>query len=549
MKQVLPNPMYYLENFQLVLDWLWGRYRDLLIEEETNFIVTFSDLPQNAQALFVRMVMRKGELFRQGKLSYAEIGDVQLAITPLITAGWIEPDPMLSIEQAFEVLQKPEIIAAFSLTTPHKQLNKQDQLSYLRTLDTGIKPVSDWYPALQDTVIRVTNKALCDRLRLIFFGNWHQDWSEFVLSDLGIYRYENIDISLESRGFQTRRDIDDYIALQIHRDAFDQEEPIAQIIEAVMKLNIANDWINRRRDKFLFQLGQQAEKLKEWDLALTIYGQTPYPGVRQRKIRVLEKTGESAQALQLLNEALADPESEAELQQLNRSASRLNRKLGHQKPVPPIGPVVEIIELQLPYPTDSFYVEGVVKDHLNRDDAPVFYVENTLVNSLFGLLCWSAIFKPIPGAFFHPFHRGPVDLTSADFHQRRQDDFARCFMQLDTEEYISTIRLNFEIKQGIQSPFVFWSALDAELLDLALMCIPALHLKLWFKRILSDIKANRNGFPDLIQFWPQEKRYNMIEVKGPGDRLQDNQKRLIDYCTLHQMPISVCYLEWSEAVS
>ena len=54
--------------------------------------------------------------------------------------------------------------------------------------------------------------------------------------------------------------------------------------------------------------------------------------------------------------------------------------------------------------------------------------------------------------------------------------------------------------------------------QLALACIPAPHLKLWCERILADIQANRSGFPDLIQFWPDERRYHMIEVKGPGDR-------------------------------
>ena len=29
--------------------------------------------------------------------------------------------------------------------------------------------------------------------------------------------------------------------------------------------------------------------------------------------------------------------------------------------------------------------------------APVHYVENTLINGLFGLLCWPAIFAPLPG--------------------------------------------------------------------------------------------------------------------------------------------------------
>ncbi len=35
-------------------------------------------------------------------------------------------------------------------------------------------------------------------------------------------------------------------------------------------------------------------------------------------------------------------------------------------------------------------------------------------------------------------------------------------------------------------------------------------------------------------------RYRMVEVKGPGDRLQDNQRRFLEFCTLHKMPVSVC---------
>lgn len=546
MKPALEDPLYYLANFQLVLDWVRERYDEVLIDEERELISTFSELPQNARALFVRMVMRKGEFFRRSKLSYAEIGDVQTALMPLIKAGWVSLDPVLSIDELFDILQKPEIVSIFALKSPYKQLNKAEQLVYLRGLEAEAKRYSRWHPTSQDMVIHIKNKALCDRLRLIFFGNWHQDWSEFVLSDLGIYHYESVDISLESRGFQTRRDIEDYIALQLCRDLFEQEEPISRVFDEVVMLKIENQWIDRRRHKFLFQLGQQAEKLKEWDLALRIYEQAVYLGVRLRKIRVLERMGQSAQALQLLNEALVAPESEAELQQLQRSAPRLNRKLGHQKTSASSAANVDVIELKLPHPTVAFCVEAVVRDFLHSEDTPVFYVENTLINSLFGLLCWSVIFKPIPGAFFHPFHRGPVDLTSADFHVRRQDEFASCLAQLDTDEYIVTIRHTFKVKNGIQSPFVFWGAIDQELLDLALHCIPPEHLKHWFNRILSDIKANRNGFPDLIQFWPQERRYNMIEVKGPGDRLQDNQKRLIDYCALHQMPISVCYLEWYE---
>ena len=117
---------------------------------------------------------------------------------------------------------------------------------------------------------------------------------------------------------------------------------------------------------------------------------------------------------------------------------------------------------------------------------------------------------------------------------------------MDDHRYRATIWSNFSAKRGIQSPFVAWEYLDENLLCLALDCIPAAHLKKWCERILLDIRTNRTGFPDLIQFWPDERRYSMIEVKGPGDRLQDNQLRWIEYCAAHQMPIVVCYVQWAQ---
>jgi hypothetical protein len=124
--------------------------------------------------------------------------------------------------------------------------------------------------------------------------------------------------------------------------------------------------------------------------------------------------------------------------------------------------------------------------------------------------------------------------------------FQACLAELDDGRYRQTIRERYLGKWGVQSPFVFWGALTEDLLDQALDCLPAEHLKHWFNRLLLDIKANRAGMPDLIQFWPQDKTYRMIEVKGPGDRLQDNQLRWIEFCHEHQMPIAVCYVQWAE---
>ena len=37
-----------------------------------------------------------------------------------------------------------------------------------------------------------------------------------------------------------------------------------------------------------------------------------------------------------------------------------------------------------------------------------------------------------------------------------------------------------------------------------------------------------------------ERRYRLIEVKGPGDRLQDNQIRWLSFCVAQEIPVCVC---------
>jgi hypothetical protein len=549
MIKVLENEFYYLDNFQRVLDWIAQRYDDLLIDDERAFIQAFAVLPRPSRALFVRMVMRKGSLFRASKLTYAEIGCPVEAARHLLPTGWVEADPVLCIDELFELVTKPEIAQIFQLKMHQNGAKKAEQLESLRAGFADSRKFSDWYRDCPDTALRILAKPLCDRLRLIFFGNLRQDWTEFVLSDLGIYRFEQVEFSRASRGFRSRRDIELYLQIHGCKERFEAGEAAEAILPELPARLHDNDWLDGRREKLLFQIGQHYEKQKDFTRAHEVYASCRFPGARARAIRVLEKSERHGEAYALLLQAQAAPESDAERQHLLRIAPRLARRLGHPRTVTRRQALAERIELCLPMPGDAWWVEGVVRDHLKQDDAPVFYVENALANAMFGLLCWRAIFCAIPGAFFHPFHRAPSDLHSPDFYQRRAAEFDACLAELDDGRYRDTIRRHFVEKAGIQSPFLLWDYLDQALIDLALDCIPATHLKRWCERILHDVKANRTGFPDLVQFWPGEKRYRMIEVKGPGDRLQDNQLRWIEYCATHQMPVAVCYLQWQEAAA
>ncbi|WP_397448786.1 VRR-NUC domain-containing protein [Pseudomonas sp. NA-150] len=540
----LENPLYYLDNFRHVLEWISARYDDLLDLSERQFIDDFLGLPQPAQGLLVRMVMRKGTLFRASKLSYDEIGEVVAAVVPLVVKGWVDARPALNLDELFALLRKDELLACFKAHGLKSAAKKTELQDRLREHYPEAQALDQWHAALDEVIYGLTVMPLCERLRLLYFGNLYQEWSEIVLADLGVYRYETVDFSRDSRAINQRADIDVCLELHACAQALEDGADLSELAQQAIAIGCANPWLQSRRARLLFNIGQQAERVQDWPLALAVYGDCSYPGVRVRRIRVMERSEAFADAMDMLQIAQLAPENAAESQHLLRILPRLQRKLGLPTERRRAAAVLTRLDLTVDQALD-LSVEQMVQLHLADEAGPVHYVENALINSLFGLLCWPAIFAPLPGAFFHPFHTGPSDLHSPDFHARRAQLFDDCLQQLDSERYQTTIRQHFYSKQGLQSPFVFWGALTEELLEQALHCLPAEHLRHWFRRLLLDIKANRSGMPDLIQFYPEQRRYRMIEVKGPGDRLQDNQLRWLDFCAEHEMPVVVCYVQWT----
>ena len=542
----LEDAFYYLKNFQHVLGWISTRYDDLLSVEEHQFIADFFQLPTASQALWVRLVMRKGTHFRASKVKYPEIGNVELAVASLVAKGWVDDQAHLTLADVFDVLQKAEIQTRFKAYITQPKAKKSDWHDELAAHHPQTQSLAHWYPTLDDQLYTLKKRALCDRLRLMFFGNLSQSWSDLVLADLGLFTYEKVPLSADSRALQCRDDIDGYLHLYACREQFEAGNAVDHIVEQVLSYQTNNRWLQRRRARLLFEVGQHLERGRDFTAALQVYQHSQHPQARERRIRVLEQLGDYQQAMTLALVAQQAPSTDAEYQQVLRIITRLRRKLGMPALAKQTVKTPERLDLTLPRCNDTS-VELTVVAHLHTQEAPVYYVENTLINALFGLLCWPAIFAPLPGAFFHPYQTGPADLLEEDFYQRRGDVIERCFEQLDDERYLISIRKTYAEKFGVQSPFVAWSYLSETLLEHALVCLPPAHLKHWFRRLLQDIKANRAGMPDLIQFWPAQKRYRMIEVKGPGDRLQDNQLRWLAFCEAHHMPVTVCYVQWLES--
>lgn len=265
-------PFYYLHNFHQVLQWVQHASSDLLEPEHVQCGHRFGHASQPAQALLVRLLMRKGPVFRIDKLRYAEIENLEEAVQELAACELIETDPELDLETLFAVHTVPELRRLFSELPATGR--KSDYLEWIgQTQGEQARPFTQWCtdPGLQAPTLRLSPQVMhwAQRLQLLFFGNHYQDWSEFVLSDLGLYRYETVVLDQASRAFRHNEDVRLYETLSELRDAQDEADPDlwAQRFAAVQAVETDSDWLQRRKAKTLFQLGQQAERQHWWPLA------------------------------------------------------------------------------------------------------------------------------------------------------------------------------------------------------------------------------------------------------------------------------------------
>ena len=167
-----------------------------------------------------------------------------------------------------------------------------------------------------------------------------------------------------------------------------------------------------------------------------------------------------------------------------------------------------------------------------------------MFNSVLGLLIWEAIFAPVEGAFYNPFQYRPSDFYHDDFVEKRQSIFKQIWSSINSNDDIRRrITECWQRKQGIANPLVDWYNLNLDIIELALQRITHPHWLALFER---HLRNNRAGFPDLIVF-PPDYGYLLVEVKGPGDTLQKNQQRWMQYFAEQDIPHLVARVNWLEA--
>jgi len=385
-----------------------------------------------------------------------------------------------------------------------------------------------------------------EKFVMCYFGNRYQDLTDFVLRDLGHQQYESYSIDKNTRPFQTRKQLDAHWQFS-QCQALLQDVDVAEISELLdvekQLPEVSGDAIletdahlNRRIDRFRNQIARQLERLHANDSALELYQRATLPPSRERQVRILSAAESFDNALTIASAMHTAPIDDTEHRFAERQVPALKQKLGQKvTKLKPFKPITTKLTLQANSDESEERVEQRALQYYQQSGR-CYYVENALVRSILGLFIWDLMFLSIDGAFHHPFQSGPSDLMQPEFTVRRRAAFDERWKELDDSlRFSARVWQHYEDKQGISNTLVHWHHLSESLISDALIHIPAKHWRALFDRLLQDIRHNGKGFPDLVLF-PEAGGYEFIEIKGPGDALQQHQRRWMQYFTEHQIP-------------
>lgn len=571
---VLPT-FYYQHNFLHLLQRVNNLYRDLLNDAEIQFVDDFLALSQDAQCLYIRLLCRKGDVFRLDKLNYPEIHSLDFACQELLSAQFFCSVGLTDIRDFGEnnlikLFTKKELLDRYCGIAPEAQrgaLNALSREQLEQRLLTQAESESWWQSLLSVGVIGVFGELEFTTLRLLYFGNLHQDFSDFVLRDLGIYRYEKYPLELNSRGFNQRCQIDQYLEYDQLLTAMPElkqqtAEQLLHWAERFQQLAATSDdaLLQRRIARRCCELARQLERLAEDDAAMALYRQLPVHPARERCCRILFQRKEIAALLTECQSIAARPYHVVEYQFLQQFLPRVIRWLKQQQQFSLMAqcqallqPAAALHERTLTLAMDDVWrqqgVEAAAISALQAEGGGrAYHLENALILSVFGLYFWPLLYAPVSGAFFHEFQAAPLDLYEPDFVCRRQSVYDQLLQQLQGFTGSHQLELcvlgTAEEKHGIHNPFVFWGLLQPENLALvgqAIRQIPLAHWQAMFAYLWADLKHHRNGLPDLL-WLNDDGGYRLIEVKGPGDTLQKNQRGWLEYFSRQGIPASVLYV-------
>jgi len=507
---------YYHDHFVEMLSFVRTTYGSILNDEHDAFVSRFQSLSKDAQCLLIRMVNRRGAIFNRTLFRYAEISDVGRAADDLLACGQARTIRAEDYASFVASLPKDVLVGgakAAGRTDIRVSWPKARLVDYFLT-HVPFEVAAEYCEAVK--FIALDNVRPLEFLLYLYFGKTEDNLKNFALRDLGIMR-TNRATSFKARFtdgeearacFHYSRLLDriEIKTLDIYRAA------VADIFEGP---DCPSDYAVDLRSRVACQVGQFFEKLGERDLAKQLYRVGSSPECRERLVRLLYGAGDKVDAEDLLRRMIDDPASDDELV---FATDFYARKFGGQR----TGSCTELLRAGVTLTVDDAYrgnPEAGVASVMRRRGYRVFFAENILWHSLFGLLFWDELFES--------------DLLHSSFdwvpHCLNDRSFAHRFAaQIDDKLEAVRSRSSFNLllrpitaKWGQPNGIFAWDHVDVDALRALLSGVGGEGIATILRSMCQSFRDMRDGFPDLML--EKDGAISFMEIKAEGDVIHRNQ--------------------------
>lgn len=520
-----PPPDYYAENLIFLIESVVSQYSDLFSTREADLASSILQLSVDGKRLLARLAMRRVELIRVETLNYSEISDSRRTLGELSRQDMIELDPDVELWLLLDSLTIPELRGTFpDLSLRGRKAECVDMIVDTRESREILRRVRSSFHWVR---LQVSEELRL--FSLLFFGNLRDDYSAFVLRDLGLFKFESYEFDSKTRLFEDRRSVDTYLQMADAREFVEEQ---GRELEKADALEIAERFrsvrnqpiLELRRSKLLNAVGRTLERNEQFAAARQVFSNSTLHPARERTVRILHREGRECERNDLLKLILGDPWSLEEEDFARSFGNRKKRKS------------VSFVEERQLVSQTSESIELHAIGELQADGYEAWHFENGFPMGLFGLAYWEWIFAPSLGAFVNSFQSAPIDLFEPDFFDRRRQ---LCIDPLASPGTLKcTITRKIDQKFGINNALVDWRICNSAAFRKCLDVVKVEVLRSVLQVISRDLRQMRSGFPDLTAIDSQG-NIEFIEVKGPTDQVQRNQAIWIRELERVNVPVKV----------
>ncbi|KAH8099575.1 VRR-NUC domain-containing protein [Cristinia sonorae] len=194
---------------------------------------------------------------------------------------------------------------------------------------------------------------------------------------------------------------------------------------------------------------------------------------------------------------------------------------------------------------NAITVEMLALEHYEDLGFKGFHCEGRIVTTLFGFLFWDILFAPVPGVFETPYQSAPLDLTEDTFYTSRKEiaDARLDEIKNGRGEEILTRVYDENHEKKPMCVGVRWDMFERQDLVEITRCIGGPGLATICLLLCQDYSGRCSGVPDLFIWNAEKNSCKFVEVKGPGDRLSENQNVWIDVLRRVGVSVEVCHVE------